>query len=116
MNEEIKSQAKEIRAINENLELLVKKRTSELERQNKALEEYAFINAHKVRGPVASILGLINLLSKHNLPPESTEILTHLSRSAISLDAIVHTVTKVIEQGAGDEKGISEQQENKEKS
>jgi ligand-binding sensor domain-containing protein len=100
MNEEIKSQAKEITGINENLELLVKKRTAELERQNKALEEYAFINAHKVRGPVASILGLINLLSKHDLPPESTEILEHLDRSAMNLDSIVHTVTKAIEQGS----------------
>jgi light-regulated signal transduction histidine kinase (bacteriophytochrome) len=42
----------------------VQERTRELEKKNKALEEYAFINAHKLRSQVASILGLINLISK----------------------------------------------------
>lgn len=59
-NEEIISQAEEIRVINENLEKLVQERTKELEKKNQVLEEYAFINAHKLRSPVASILGLIN--------------------------------------------------------
>ena len=61
-NEAIKVQAEEIKHINENLEHLVSQRTEELEKKNKVLEEYAFINAHKLRAPVASILGLIPIL------------------------------------------------------
>jgi len=96
-NEEILAQAEEIQGINENLEMLVKQRTEELEKKNKALEEYAFINAHKLRSPVASILGLLNLLSKCD-PQEDTRIIrNHLQQSADNLDAVVRSITKAIE-------------------
>ena len=96
-NEEIMAQAEEIQGMNENLEMLVKQRTAELENKNKALEEYAFINAHKLRSPVASILGLLNLLSKTDLKDDSGVIRDHLQRSAEKLDAVVRSITEAIE-------------------
>jgi signal transduction histidine kinase len=98
-NEEIQAQAEEIKGINENLEHLVQERTRELEKKNKALEEYAFINAHKLRSPVASILGLINLMSKIELNDEGKYIMSHLHKSTENLDGIVSSITKAIEQG-----------------
>jgi ligand-binding sensor domain-containing protein len=98
-NEEIMAQAEEIKGINENLEQLVFERTNELERKNRALEEYAFINAHKLRSPVASILGLINLISKTSLDEEGREINKRLHQSAEELDEIVRSITKAIEKG-----------------
>jgi signal transduction histidine kinase len=98
-NLEIQLRGEEIRAINENLEALVSKRTAELEKKNKALEEYAFINAHKLRSPVASILGLINLLNKTPLTGEGQSILDHLKQSTDKLDDIVNSITKLIERG-----------------
>ncbi len=95
-NEEILSQAQEIKVINESLESKVKDRMVELKKKNKALEEYAFINAHKLRSPVASILGLINLLKDAHVDPE---IMAHLHDSAAKLDEIVSSITKAIEQG-----------------
>ncbi|MGC1240463.1 MAG: two-component regulator propeller domain-containing protein [Chryseosolibacter sp.] len=96
-NEEILAQAEEIQGINENLEMLVKQRTAELEKKNKALEEYAFINAHKLRSPVASILGLLNLLSKSDMKEDTSVIREHLQQSADKLDAVVRSITKAIE-------------------
>ena len=96
-NEEIMAQAEEIKGINENLEMLVKERTEELQKKNNALEEYAFINAHKLRGPLASILGLINLIEKTNLDAEARVINRHLQQSADELDDIVRSITKAIE-------------------
>ena len=98
-NQEIQSQAEEIRGINENLENLVSSRTAELEKKNKALEEYAFINAHKLRSPVASILGLINLLNKMPASDENKPIMEHLQDSAVKLDEIVSSITKAIQRG-----------------
>jgi ligand-binding sensor domain-containing protein len=98
-NEEIMAQAEEIRGINENLELIVHERTAELQRKNIALEEYAFINAHKLRSPVASILGLVNLISRTHLDPEGKEISKRLQQSADELDEIVRSITKAIEKG-----------------
>ena len=94
---EIMAQAEEIQGINENLEMLVKERTAELEKKNQALEEYAFINAHKLRGPVASILGLLNLLAKCNPEDDASVIREHLHHSASKLDAVVRSITKAIE-------------------
>lgn len=98
-NEEILSQAEEIKGINENLEMIVKERTSELERKNKALEEYAFINAHQLRAPLASILGLINLINKSELGNEEKEIIGHLEEAAEKLETIVRDITIAIEKG-----------------
>lgn len=98
-NEEIMAQAEEINGINENLEMLVKERTAELEKKNKALEEYAFINAHKLRSPLASILGLINLLSKSPLDEDTKIIKQHLQRRADELDDVVRSITEAIERG-----------------
>lgn len=98
-NEQIMMQAEEIRAINENLEKLVQDRTQELQKKNTALEEYAFINAHKLRSPVASILGLINLLNKASLDDNAKGIMVHLKDSTDKLDEIVTSITKTIERG-----------------
>jgi ligand-binding sensor domain-containing protein len=98
-NEEISAQSEEILRINENLEEMVQNRTRELERKNKALEEYAFINAHKLRSPVATILGLINLISKTKLDHEGAEINRRLHKTADELDSVVTAITKAIERG-----------------
>jgi len=99
-NEEIQAQAEEIKGINENLENLVRERTRELEQKNKALEEYAFINAHKLRAPVASILGLINLIGKHGIKEQDAdEIKERLQTAADELDKVVGSITKAIERG-----------------
>jgi signal transduction histidine kinase len=97
--EEIQAQDEEIRGINENLENIVRARTAELEKKNKALEEYAFINAHRLRSPVASILGLINLMNKVQLTEEARGIMWHLQDSTEKLDETVSTITKTIERG-----------------
>ena len=97
-NQEIREQAEEIKTINQNLEVLVQERTKQLERKNKALEEYAFITAHNLRAPLASILGLVNLTSKIKFSDEEKVILEHLQLSAEKLDTIVHSMTDAIAQ------------------
>lgn len=99
-NEEILAQTEEIKAINESLEKRVAERTFELERKNKALEDYAFINAHNLRAPVASLLGLINLLSHATTDSESKEIKEHMKSSAEKLDEVVRTITESIEKSS----------------
>ena len=98
-NEKIQSQTEEIQEINDNLELLVKERTAALEKKNKAAEESAFIIAHELRAPVASILGLINLVSKCELNGEAKTIVNHLEGSADRLNTVVRDITRAIERG-----------------
>lgn len=94
---EIEAQSDEIMSINDNLELAIKDRTRELENKNKALEEYAFITAHKLRAPLASILGLVTLIDPKKLPEEDKIIVTHLDQSAKRLDEIIHSIMNAID-------------------
>ena len=98
-SEEIQSKAKQIEEINNNLELLVKARTNELEKKSKAAEESAFIIAHELRAPVASVLGLINLIMKSELNEDVRTIVDQLKASAEKLNAVVRNITQAIKRG-----------------
>jgi len=91
--EELLASAEELKQINENLNNLVENRTQALINQNKKLMQHAFINSHKVRSPLARILGLVNLLGHQvELTGNGKEVLRHLSLSASELDDILKEV------------------------
>ena len=95
----LEAQAEKIRNMNENLETMIQERTKELKKKNEALEEYAFINSHKLRGPVATVLGLLNLFNYIDLKDEDREMIDHMSEATESLDKVVKDITKAIEKG-----------------
>jgi tetratricopeptide (TPR) repeat protein len=85
--------------LNLNLEKKVVERTKALEHQNIKLNEYNFINAHKLRAPLASILGLINLLKEPQKIEDQRLLLDHLHTSAQRLDKVIHEINSTIEAG-----------------
>jgi PAS domain S-box-containing protein len=65
-----------------------------LQERNKQLEEIAWLNAHEIRRPVASILGLMNLLDKENLAnPQNQEIIPLLEKMVKELDIVIGNVS-----------------------
>ncbi len=100
----LQSQAEEIKSINENLERLVNDRTSELEGKNKAIEEYSFITAHRLRSPVASVLGLIQVFRSFEINEDVRVAVEHLEKSASTLDEIVGSMLRAIEEGESKDK------------
>lgn len=91
--EELVASGEELKQINESLNLQVEHRTQALIHQNKKLLEYAFLNAHKVRSPLARILGLVNLIGYEiELNGKGKELLRHLNLSANELDDILKEV------------------------
>lgn len=84
---------------NENLEKLVAERTSVLEEQNQRLSDYAFHNAHKLRAPLASILGLVNLMHKNPSTDDFDILLEHLKKSSDDLDRVVRSINKTLQEG-----------------
>jgi PAS domain S-box-containing protein len=67
--------------------------------QNAKLKEIAQTSSHDLRGPVTSILGLINLFNKdHAEDPFNKEVIIYLEHAAKQLDDVIHTiVTKTLE-------------------
>jgi tetratricopeptide (TPR) repeat protein len=97
--------SKQIARMNETLEQRVRDRTKELENQNKQLSEYAFINSHLLRSPVAKILGLINILES-NPQTDEKEIKAYLKQSCEELDAIVKKITIALDAGEHFDRGL----------
>ncbi|QEM05027.1 PAS domain-containing protein [Mucilaginibacter rubeus] len=62
-----------------------------IEDQNKRLREIAWIQSHRVRVPVASILGLVQLCDLNDSP--NAEIISKLKISAEQLDKVIMEIT-----------------------
>ncbi|MDB5012522.1 MAG: domain S-box protein [Daejeonella sp.] len=72
-----------------------KRAKMELTEQNQQLREIAQISSHDIRGPVASILGLINLFDQEHLNNEfNREVINWLNISAQELDQVIHTIVQ----------------------
>ncbi len=93
-NDEIEAQKSEIDSINDHLEELVHYRTQQLESRNNRIREYAFSNSHLVRGPLARILGLTNILEKE--PELHKNVLPMIQESAIELDGVIKEITVIL--------------------
>jgi signal transduction histidine kinase len=83
----------EISRMNESLELEVMQRTEKIETQSRKLIEYAYSNAHNVRGPLARILGLSMLMANETVESRIMEYNKHLHESALELDVIIREMT-----------------------
>lgn len=113
--EELRASQEELTQINENLNDLVKERTLTIIDQNKKFVHHAFINAHKVRSPLARIQGLVNLLNyeAHLLSAEAQEIHRLLKASSIELDDILREVKVNLD--AAEYKGLPEDPDNEDR-
>lgn len=79
------------------LESKVKERTQELEIQNQQLSEFAFINAHHLRGPLAQIMGLVELIRTADNPQDREMYLDMLLTSSNRLDKVIHEIRDAVE-------------------
>lgn len=89
---------------NQRLERAVHERTLELAQSNENLrgqyqkiEQFNFITAHKIRGPVARILGLANLFQEDTRGDAREEYVARINKSARELDAIIHDLNDILE-------------------
>ena len=84
------------RALTDNQDRKAKKEVDEkIKKQNEKLFNIAFLQSHQVRGPITSILGLLNLINLENFSdPENAIIIRNLKDAADSLDKIIHKIVE----------------------
>ncbi|MEC5148190.1 PAS domain-containing protein [Chitinophaga sp. 212800010-3] len=69
------------------------KQARQLEEQNKALKEIAWINSHEIRRPVVSILSITGLFDKSNKDIHlNSQLMDWLHESTLQLDEIIHKI------------------------
>lgn len=93
----IESQKDELALLNQNLEAVVLQRTQVLKEQNKKLLDYAFYNAHELRGPFCRVKGLIYLLELSNNPKEIQETKELLKKSLNELDKKIAEIQAIVQ-------------------
>jgi len=74
--------------------LLLKAR---MEENVKFIKELSFKNSHEVRAPVATILGLVELM-KHELhsPTSVLELITYMEQTVIKMDEVIRDLTETL--------------------
>lgn len=70
---------------------------TELIKHNNELRQFSFTVSHNLRGPVASLLGLNQLIKIEKFEKEDQVILTHIKTSVIHLDTIIRDLNKIID-------------------
>ena len=66
-----------------------------LRKQYKALFEIASLQSHQVRGPIASILGLINLFNFDDPnDPINTDIIKNLQVATLAFDDVIYSIVE----------------------
>ena len=75
-------------------ELAVEEKTRQVESQNEQLRKIAWIQSHEVRGPVANIMGLVQLFNMNDpADPYNGQILESLRIVSEKLDGIIKKIT-----------------------
>jgi len=95
-NEELKATLEELDIINNNLEIIVSERTKKLEEQNLQLSEYAFINSHLLRSPVARIHGICDIIQNELQTESDKKLMQAMIDSCKELDTITHKIEEVL--------------------
>ena len=108
--EDLQAANEETRSINDSLEFMVRERTVTLEERNRQLADFAFLNAHKMRGPLARILGLVDILKYTDTREQEKELLQHIVQSARELDQVIKTAANTLVTPGYAESGTSSEE------
>ena len=95
-NEELVQSQKGLSELNNQLENLVNERTHEVKKQNEQLIRYAFSNAHHLRGPVARLLGLIQI-SKLDTELGYEILFDKIKAQTEEIDQVVRRINRELE-------------------
>lgn len=91
-NTRLQVMRRELQTLNLELEHRVKERTAQLEARNTQLEAYAHHTSHRLRAPLATLLGLIDVLKLYAIPANIQRHIDGIDQSAQALDEVVHDI------------------------
>ena len=97
-NEELLQSQQNLHELNINLERMVNERTEKIIQQNEQLIKYSYTNAHHLRGPVARVLGLIQV-SKLEDSLDHSFIFQKIEEQTFEIDAVVRKINDELEKG-----------------
>ncbi len=92
---EVESQRDEITSLNNNLELLVTSKTTQLESSLEKLRKHQWELAHEIKAPIATLLGLMHLVQDNKLESEENQIIFKmLQQNASNISAVISQISQ----------------------
>ena len=77
---------------------MVRDRSLKVIEQNQKLRDYAFFNSHRVRAPLARVLGLADLWRDDLADNERNIVLLEIEKSIRELDEVVRQINQVLKE------------------
>jgi signal transduction histidine kinase len=97
INDDLKWKNDAIAALNASLETKVEIRTAEIRAYQKRLLDIAFFQSHRMRGPLANILGILNLVQDESDTLEIRRLNTLMKAEANKLDDNLREMQQVLD-------------------
>lgn len=69
----------------------------ELIKHNNELQQFSYAVSHNLRGPVASLLGLINIFKKEELSVGNKQVFDFMNTSVHNLDQVITDLSKIVD-------------------
>ncbi len=96
LNNEVVRQKNNVDRINHHLEEIINDRTKDLQTKNKKLSEYSSYLSHQIRGPIATLKGLINLekeelISKDECIDMMGKCVSEIDEKIIEMSEMLHS-------------------------
>jgi signal transduction histidine kinase len=107
-NEELTAANETIASHNQTLEKEVELRTKELIAYSNQLEQFTFMAAHNLRGPVARLTGLGNLLKMGIDEKEKKDVIDRIMNNTREIDHVLNDLNEILEIKSGVSRLISE--------
>ena len=102
-HDQLEAQNVELLDLKDSLERRVNKRTVDLKEKNKELllqnqqlEQFNYITSHNLKGPIASLKGLLSLLPPANNSSDEN-IIDKIQQSVLKLDSVVNDLALIID-------------------
>ncbi|QEC53960.1 response regulator receiver domain-containing protein [Anseongella ginsenosidimutans] len=71
---------------------LLKKKNQALEKAYNELDRFAYSATHDMRGPILSVLGIIDLMKNSTIPPEASEMIGMIENAMLKLDGYIKSL------------------------
>ena len=94
LNEEVSRQKEDLNRMNLHLEELIDERTKDLQIKNHKLSEYSAHLSHEIRGPVASMKGLLILEDEKIIPHD--ELIDKMKICINLIDDKIHHINDTL--------------------
>jgi hypothetical protein len=101
-HEQLKEANRIISRMKDSLEQQVTARTVKIKEQNLKLYTYAYLNSHKLRAPLARLMGLAYLIKQEKDSVETIKLLEYLYQAAEETDSVVKEINQSVTEEQND--------------